>query len=66
MFHSTAGSGLRQEKTGNLKEGKIEAVRRRTWKHGIYTAMNERGLRMGERNNRSQWNMEVGRRRQAF
>jgi hypothetical protein len=27
MFHSTAGSDLRQEKTGNLKEGKNEAVR---------------------------------------
>jgi hypothetical protein len=33
---------------------------RRTWKDGIYTAMRERGLRMGE------WNMEVGRRRQTF
>jgi hypothetical protein len=27
--------------------------RRRTWKDGIYTAMNERDLRMGEWNNRS-------------
>jgi hypothetical protein len=39
---------------------------RRTWKDGIYTAMSERGLRMGEWNNRRQWNMEVGRRRQTF
>jgi len=36
---------------------------RRTWKDGIYTAMNER---MGEWNNRRQWNMKVGRRRQTF
>jgi hypothetical protein len=33
---------------------------RRTWKDGIYTATNERDLRMGE------WNMAVGRRRQTF
>ena len=39
---------------------------RRTWKDGIYTAMNGRDLRMGEWNNRRQWNMEVGRRRQMF
>jgi hypothetical protein len=39
---------------------------RRTWKDGIYAAMNERDLRMGERNNRRQWNMKVGRRRQTF
>jgi hypothetical protein len=39
---------------------------RRTWKDGIYTAMNERDLRMGEWNNRRQWNMKVGRRRQTF
>jgi hypothetical protein len=39
---------------------------RRTWKDGIYTAMNERDLRVGEWNNRSQWNMAVGRRRQTF
>ena len=38
---------------------------RRTWKDGIYTAMNERDLRMGEWNNRRQWNMEVRRRRQT-
>ena len=38
----------------------------RTWKDGIYTAMNERDLRMGEWNNRRQWNMKVGRRRQTF
>jgi len=39
---------------------------RRTWKNGIYTAMNERGLRVGEWNNRKKWNIEVGRRRQTF
>ena len=39
---------------------------RRTLKVGIYTAMNERDLRMGEWNNRRQWNMKVGRRRQMF
>jgi hypothetical protein len=38
----------------------------RTWKDGIYTAMNGRDLRMGEWNNRRRWNMEVGRRRQTF
>jgi hypothetical protein len=39
---------------------------RRTWEDGIYTAMSERDLRMDEWNNRRQWNMEVGRRRQTF
>ena len=39
---------------------------RRTCKHGIYTAMSERDLRMGEWNNGRQWNMEVGRRCQTF
>jgi hypothetical protein len=39
---------------------------RRTWKDGIYTAISEIGLRMGEWNNRRQWHVEVGRRRQAF
>jgi hypothetical protein len=39
---------------------------RRTWKDGIYTAMNERELRMGEWNIQRQWNMKVGRRRQTF
>jgi hypothetical protein len=38
----------------------------RTCKDGIYTAMSERDLRMGEWNNQSQWNMELGRRRQTF
>jgi hypothetical protein len=38
----------------------------RTWKDGIYTAMNERDLRVGEWKNRRQWNMKVGRRRQTF
>jgi len=36
-------------KPGRKKRGR----RRRTWKDGIYTAMNERDLRMGEWNNRS-------------
>jgi hypothetical protein len=39
---------------------------RRTWKDGIYTAMSERDLRMGEWNNRMLWNMKVGRRCQTF
>jgi hypothetical protein len=39
---------------------------RRTWKDGIYTAMNERDLRMGDWNNRRQWNVEVRRRRQTI
>jgi hypothetical protein len=33
---------------------------------GIYKAMNKRDLRMGESNNRMQWSMAVGRRRQTF
>jgi hypothetical protein len=52
--------------TGNLKEGKNEAVPGEPGKIGIYTAMNGRDLRMGEWNNRRQWNMKVGRRRQTF
>jgi hypothetical protein len=48
-------------------EGRKKRSRpRRTWKDGIYTAMNGRDLRMGEWNNRRQWNMKVGRRRQTF
>ena len=39
---------------------------RRTWEDGVYTAMSERHISMGEWNNRRQWNMEVGRRRQSF
>jgi len=39
---------------------------RRTCEYGIYTAMNERDLRLGEWNNRRQWNMEVGRGCQKF
>jgi hypothetical protein len=31
---------------------------RKTWKDEIYTAMNERDLRMGEWNNRRQWKSE--------
>jgi hypothetical protein len=48
-------------------EGRKQQGRpRETWKDGICTAMNERNLRMGEWNNRRQWNMKVGRRRQKF
>ena len=48
-------------------EGKKKRGRpRRTRKDGIYTATNERDLRMGEWNNGRQWNMKVGRRRQTF
>jgi hypothetical protein len=48
-------------------EGRKKRARLRSiWKDGIYTAMSERGLRMGEWNNRRQWNAEVGRRRQTF
>jgi hypothetical protein len=47
---------------GRKKQGRP----RRAWKDGIYTAMNGRGLRMDEWNNRRQWNMKVGRRRQTF
>jgi len=39
--------------------GKKRRRPRRTWKDGIYTAMNGRDLRMGEWNNRRQWNMKV-------
>jgi hypothetical protein len=39
---------------------------RRTWKDGMVKATSERGLRMGEWNNRRQWYVEVGRRRQTF
>jgi hypothetical protein len=48
-------------------EGRIKRGRpRRTWKDGIYAAMNERDLKMGEWNNRRKWNMAVGRCRQTF
>jgi hypothetical protein len=47
---------------GRKKRGRS----RRTWKDGVVTAMSARGLRMGEWNNRRQWSMEVGRRRQTF
>ena len=56
----------RSRLTGNLQEGKKRGRPRRTWKDGIHTAVSERDLRMGERDNRRQWNMEVGRRRQTF
>ena len=49
------------------REGRKEQGRpRRTRKDGIYTAISERDLRMGEWNSRRQWNMEFGRRRQTF
>jgi hypothetical protein len=49
-----------------LEERKKRGHPRRTWKDGIYTAMGESDLRMGEWNNRRQCNMSVGRRRQTF
>jgi len=48
------------------EERKKRGRPQRTWKDGIYTAMNGRDLRMSEWNNRRQWNMKVGRRRQMF
>jgi hypothetical protein len=39
---------------------------RRTWKDGICTALSEIGLRMGKWNNRRQWKIKDGRRRQMF
>jgi len=47
-------------------EGTKRGRSRRTWKDGIYTAMNGRDLRVGEWNNRRQWYMKAGRRRQTF
>ena len=48
-------------------EGRKKRERpRRTWEDGIYTATSGRGLRMGEWNNRRQWNMDIERRRQTF
>jgi hypothetical protein len=49
------------EPEGRKKRGRP----RRTWKEGIYRAMKERELRMGEWNNRKQWSVAVGRRRQT-
>ena len=51
---------IHRKPEGRKKQGSP----RRTWKDGTYTAMNETDLRMGEWNNRRQWNMKVGRRRQ--
>jgi hypothetical protein len=46
-------------------EGRKKRSRpRRTWKEGIYRAMKERDLRMGEWNRR-QWSMAAGRRRRT-
>ena len=50
------------KREGTKKRGRP----RRTLKVGIYTAMNERDLRIGEFNNRRQRNMKVGRRRHKF
>ena len=47
---------------GRKKRGRL----RITWKDGICTAMSERDVRVGEWNIRTQWNMEVERRRQTF
>jgi hypothetical protein len=49
------------ETEGRKKRGRP----RRTWKHGICTAMKERDLRMGEWNNRRQWSVAAGRHRQT-
>jgi hypothetical protein len=56
------GQGIYREPEGREKRGGL----RRTCKDGIYTAMSEKGLRMGEWNNRRQWSMEDGRRRHTF
>jgi hypothetical protein len=48
------------------KGRKQQGCPRRTWKDGIYTAMNERDLRMGKWNNQRQWNMKVGRHHETF
>jgi hypothetical protein len=53
---------IRWKPDGRKKRGRP----RRTWKDGIYKAMNETDLRMGEWNNRRQWNMKVRRRLQTF
>ena len=48
-------------------EGRKQRGRpRRTWKDGIYATMYVKDIRMGEWNNRRQWNRKVGRRRQTF
>ena len=50
-----------------MRGGGNEAVSEEPGKIGyIYKAMSERDLRMDEWNNRRQWNVEVGRRRQMF
>jgi hypothetical protein len=46
---------------GGIKRGRP----RRTWKYGIYTVMSERDLRLDGWNNRRQWSVAVGRRRQT-
>jgi len=46
---------IHRKPEGRKKRGRP----RRTWKDGIYKAMNERGLRMGKLNNGRQWNMNV-------
>jgi len=48
------------------KERKKQDHPRRTWKDGIYTAMNKGNLRIGEGNYRRQCNMKVGMRLQTF
>jgi hypothetical protein len=50
------------EPEGRKKQGHP----RRTWKEGIHTAMKERDLKMGKWNNRRQWTMAAGRRRQTL
>ena len=53
---------IHRKHEGRKKRGRP----RGTWKDRIYTTMNERVLRKGQLNNRRQWNMKVGRRRQTF
>jgi hypothetical protein len=52
---------IQWEPEGRKKRGRPQ----RTWKEGIYIAMKERDLRMGELNRR-QWSMAAGRRRQTL
>ena len=63
--------GERDMRVGEWNSGIYTAMGERDLKMGewnsvIYIAMGERDLRLGEWNYRRQWNMEVGRRRQAF
>ena len=54
------------ETTSAIEKDYYNGYLERSRVYGMYIAMSERDLRMGEWNNRRQWNMEVGRRRQTF